>query len=489
MQFDPNTPVPLLYLLLAATTFLLIIVCGLILWARGRSRLEAVVTRLREEHQAQTQRASNAETRLEIQGVQLGELREQVQAYHRLQTQHATLTERFEQEQLRLKEQHGVLKDAQAKLGDAFKTLSADALRANNQSFLELAKENLNRFQQGAQEDLAARQKSIEQLTKPIRENLEKFDGQLGEMEKARVGAYEALNSQVKELVATHLPRLHAETANLVKALRQPSARGRWGEVQLRRVVEMAGMLEHCDFEEQASRHTDEGRLRPDLIVRLPGGRQIVVDAKAPLDAYLTAVEATSDVEREAGLVRHAQQVRTHVQQLGRKSYFEQFSPAPEFVVLFVPGEAFFSAALAQDPGLIEYGADSRVIPASPTTLIALLKAVHYGWRQEALAENAQVVAELGKELYKRLSGMGAHWAKVGSALDKAVEHYNKASASLDTRVMVTARKFVDLRAASEDTIAPAEVIERSIRPPQSSEMSSEVPALTDAETKSQLPS
>ena len=483
MPFNLETPVPLFYLLLLAGVMVALLILSWVLSARARQRLDAALEQAREAQRAEGQRAANAETRLEMQATRLSELSAQSHEYAQLQTRHAQLSERYDQEQARLREQQNLLNDAQAKLGDAFKSLSADALRANNQSFLELARENLKRFQQGAQEDLAARQKSIEQLTAPIREKLEKFDGQLGEMEKARVGAYEALNTQVKELVATHLPRLHAETANLVKSLRQPTTRGNWGEVQLRRVVEMAGMLEHCDFDEQASRNTEEGRLRPDLVVRLPGGRQIVVDAKAPLDAYLTAVEAPDEVQRKAALVHHARQVRDKVTQLGKKSYFEQFSPAPEFVVLFVPGEAFFSAALAQDPGLIEFGAEVKVIPASPTTLIALLKAVHYGWRQEELAQNAQVVAALGKELYERLSTMGDHWARVGNQLDKAVESYNKASASLDSRVMVSARKFVELRAAAEDTLAPANVIERSIRAPQSAELT--VDAAADAPKES----
>lgn len=432
-------------------------VLAVLAWAVQRRQAHRLQSKL-DQYQ---QQLLAAEAQLDARKGQVSELESLRVSQQSLLSDHAALQERHAQEQLRLKEQQALLQEAQAKLSDAFKSLSADALRANNQNFLELATQNLKQFQQGAREDLAARQKSIEQMTQPIREKLEKFDTQLGQMEKARVGAYEALNTQVKELVATHLPRLHAETANLVKALRQPSARGRWGEVQLRRVVEMAGMQDHCDFEEQASRSTEDGRLRPDLIVRLPGGRQIVVDAKAPVDAYLTAVEARDDPARDQALAQHAQQVRTHVTQLARKAYFEQFDPSPEFVVLFVPGEAFFSAALAQDPELIEYGASSRVIPASPTTLIALLKAVAYGWRQEALAANAQQVAELGRELYGRLSTMAKHWSGMGQQLDRAVESYNKATASLDSRVMVTARKFVDLRAASEEKMPALGTIDK----------------------------
>lgn len=472
LSLDLQAPVPLLAVLacLGALLMLAVLMGWLLRRAGARHQHEAVA--LREQLNAAAGRAAVAEARQETQAQRVSELLADAESHARLRGEHAQLQERLNQEQQRLREQQGLLKDAEARLSDAFKSLSADALRANNQSFLELARENLKRFQQGAQEDLSARQKSIEQLTQPIRDKLEKFDTQLGEMEKARVGAYEALNTQVKELVATHLPRLHAETANLVKALRQPSARGRWGELQLKRVVEMAGMLEHCDFEEQASRDTEEGRLRPDLVVRLPGGRHIVVDAKAPVDAYLTAVEARDEAERDRALAQHAAQVRTHVQQLGRKSYFEQFDPSPEFVVLFVPGEAFFSAALSQDPGLIERAADQRVIPASPTTLIALLKAVHYGWRQEALAQNAKVVAELGKELYERLRTMGDHWNRVGSQLNRAVDAYNKATSSLDSRVMVSARRFVELQAATGDALADSERVDAVARAPQNAEFS-----------------
>ena len=367
-----------------------------------------------------------------------------------------------------------LLEEARTKLSDAFKALSSDALRSNNQAFLELARATLEKFQQSAAGDLAARQKAIEQLTQPIRERLEKFDGKLDELERARHGAYRALTQQVDDLLKVHLPQLQRDTAGLVRALRQPQARGRWGEVQLRRVVEMAGMQEHCDFREQVSQtREDGGRLRPDLIVYLPGGRQVVVDAKAPVDAYLEAVEAQEDAARTQALTRHARQVRDHITALGKKAYFDQFDPTPEFVVLFVPGEAFFSAALAQDASLIEYGAENRVIPSSPTTLIALLKAVAYGWRQEALAKNAQEVADLGKQLYERIATLAGHWARLGDRLDKALEAYNSATATLESRVLVSARRFADLGAApTGGEIAPLEPLERLPRRAQAAELS-----------------
>lgn len=383
----------------------------------------------------------------------------------------AELETRLTGERKAAEEKLALLNDAQQKLSDAFKALSSEALKSNNQAFLDLAKGTLEKFQEGARGDLEKRQKAVDELVKPIRESLEKVDGKLGEIEKARVGAYAELSTQVKGLVETHLPMLRNETANLVKALRQPTVRGRWGEIQLKRVVEMAGMIDHCDFYEQENRTTDDGRLRPDLVVRLPGGKSIVVDAKAVVSAYLEAAEAPDEETQRARLADHARQVRAHMVALGRKGYWEQFDPAPEFVVLFLPGEMFFSAALQQDPGLIEFGANERVIPATPTTLISLLKAVSYGWRQEALAHNAQEVAELGRQLYERIAVLAGHWGDVGSRLDKAVEAYNKSTATLESRVLVSARKLRDLKAAPEDTeieaIEPVERMARALQAPE----------------------
>lgn len=299
-----------------------------------------------------------------------------------------------------------------------------------------------------------------------------KVDDKLGEIEKARIGAYAELSTQVKGLVETHLPTLRNETANLVKALRQPTVRGRWGEIQLKRVVEMAGMLDHCDFLEQESRSTEDGRLRPDMIVKLPGGKQIVVDAKAAVSAYLDAAEASDEETQRARLVDHARQVRNHMAALGRKGYWEQFDPTPELVVMFLPGEMFFSAALQQDPELIEFGVNEKVIPATPTTLIALLRAVAYGWRQEALARNAQEVADLGRQLYERIAVLASHWGEVGGRLDKAVEAYNRSVATFESRVLVSARRLRDLKAAPEDTeIEVIEPIERTTRALQAPEV------------------
>lgn len=378
----------------------------------------------------------------------------------------------------RLAQQTKQMQNAEAQIMQQLEGVSNNALRKNSESFIHLAKATLDKYQQGARDDLSARQQSIQQLTGPIRDRLEKFDTKLDDLEKSRVGAYRAIDQQLTALLQTHLPQLHSETANLVKALRQPTTRGRWGEVQLRRVVELAGMMEHCDFVEQETAHTEGGRLRPDMIVRLPGGRQIVIDSKAPVDAYLTAVESTDDESREKALVGHARQVRTHIDALGRKEYHEQFNPTPEFVVMFMPGEAFFSAALVQDPMLIEYGTERRVILASPTTLIALLKSVAYGWRQEALAENAQEVAALGCELYERIQSLTTHWNIVGKRLDQAVGAYNTSVNVLENRVLSSTRKFQTLRVAPDHKdLTKPNPIDQTVRAIEQEELDSEVAA------------
>jgi DNA recombination protein RmuC len=378
-------------------------------------------------------------------------------------TARATAESTLAEERKRLEEQRALFTEAQEKLKDAFQSLAAQALSTNNQSFLDLAKSTLEKYQTEARRDLEQRTTAVENLVTPIKSSLEKVDAQIQEIEKSRVLAYGSLSEQVRSLIGSQ-EKLQSETGKLVTALRAPHVRGRWGEIQLRRVVEIANMLPYCDFEEQASVNTADGRLRPDLIVKLPGGKNVVVDAKAPLQAYLNSLDAQDDDHRRNHLAQHARQIRDHMTKLSSKAYWEQFQPTPEFVVMFLPGETFFSAALESDPGLIEDAVMQRVIVASPTTLIALLRAVAYGWTQEKLAKNAQEISALGKELYERLFNYASHMESVGKSLDRAVEQYNKAVGSLESRVMVSARRFVELGPAVSNELPEFERVEKVTR-------------------------
>ncbi|MDZ4817815.1 MAG: DNA recombination protein RmuC [Planctomycetota bacterium] len=383
----------------------------------------------------------------------------------------AQCTETLEQEQKQSQEKLALLEDAQAKLLDSFRALAAEALKSNNQSFLALAKENLQTFQTEAKGDLEQRQAAIDKLVTPVKESLDKVDVKIQELEKARVGAYSGLTQQVTSLIDMQKD-LRTETSNLVRALRSPTARGRWGEIQLKRVVELAGMLNYCDFEEQHHAVSGDGRIRPDLLIRLPGAKNIIVDSKAPLAAYLDAIDATDDETKRSKLADHARQVRNHASALGKKAYQEQIDSAPEFVVLFLPGEIFFSAALEHDPTLVEYAFEHKVIIASPTTLIALLRAVAHGWSHENLAENAKAISELGRELYKRCFDMGEHLEALGKNLRKATDSYNKTVGSMEHRVLVTARKFATLGIGNgESQLAELEPIESIPRSLQAAEL------------------
>src|SRR5918996_254171 len=376
----------------------------------------------------------------------------------------SALQTRLEEERKASQEKLALLSSAEEKLTDAFKALSADALRNNNRSFLDLAKQNLETFQQHAKGDLELRQSAINELVKPLKESLEKVDSKIGELEKTRAGAYSELREQVKALAHSHT-QLQCETGNLVKALRAPHVRGRWGEIQLRRVVELAGMLQYCDFVEQETVATEESRIRPDMIVRLPGNRTIVVDSKVPFDAFYESISTNDDEIRASRLKDHARLVRTHITSLSRKSYWETVQPTPEFVLLFLPGETFYSAALENDPKLIEDGVSQNVIIATPTTLIALLKAISYGWRQEQMAENAHEVSALARKLYDRLRTFTKHYDTIGRNLDRALDAYNQGVRSLEARVLVTARRFKERGALAGEDIASVEPIDKTTRP------------------------
>lgn len=398
----------------------------------------------------------------------------------RLREENATLKESKAALETRLaetekahRERLALLDEAQRKLSDAFKALSAEALRSNNQMFLDLARQTLASFHKDAQSDLEKRQRAIDEMVRPLKESLGRVDSTIQEMEKARTAAYAGLMEQVRALTEAQR-ELRKETANLVHALRSPAARGRWGEVQLRRVVELAGMTPYCDFDEQAVTTTDGGRLRPDMIIRLPNGHQVIVDAKVPLKAYLEAHEAADEAGRAAKLKEHAAQLKAHIGRLGEKAYWSQFDSAPDFVVAFVPGEVFFSAALQQDSELIEYGVSRRVILATPTTMIALLLAVAYGWRQEQVTRNAEQISQLGQTLYDRLRIFAGHLEEVGRHLGQTVEDFNRAVGSLESRVLVSARRFQELGAAAQEEIPFLEPVETQPRTLQAPERDSD---------------
>ncbi|MGH9081316.1 MAG: DNA recombination protein RmuC [Acidimicrobiales bacterium] len=387
------------------------------------------------------------------------------------QAEGARLTAEVDAERRAAEQRAAAFDETRDQLTGEFARLSALALQQNNEQFLQLADVKLNETRQAAEGELAKRQEAIEQLLKPIGDQLGKYEAGMQRLEVERQRAYTSLTEQMKHLSTSH-DQLHKETRNLVTALRSPQTRGRWGELQLRRVVEMAGMLEHCDFEEQVTSDADGGRLRPDMVVHLPGGKNVAVDAKVPMQAFLDANEADDESLRRASLASHGRQMKAHVDALSKKEYWKRVDPSPEFVVAFVPGDPLLSAALEHEPGLMEHAVANNVLLATPTSLIALLRAVAYGWQQESLAENAREVQLLGAELYRRLAVLGDHVSAVGKGLNAAVAAYNKAVGSLEGRVLVTARRFAEMGViGAGEVLDPPSPVDSTTRALQSPEL------------------
>jgi DNA recombination protein RmuC len=431
------------------------------------ARHEAAELRVRLDEEMQQRAASQA---LSVRIPELErELTTRREEASRLAADHAALKATLDEERRAGADKMALLDQAEERLRDTFRALSAEVLKSNNESFLELARSSFAAHHETAKGELAQRQQAIESMLRPVRESLDRFGQSVGEIEKSRIGAYESLREQLRQLGEAN-DTLRQQTASLVNSLRSPVARGRWGEVQLRRVVEMTGMLSHCDFVEQAG--IGDSRLRPDMIVRLPGGKTVLVDAKAPLEAYLRAVDAVGDDDRRRLLGEHAGAVRGHMRRLGAKEYWAQSGATPDFVIMFLPGEAFFSAALQSDPELIEFGAAEKVVPATPTTLIALLRSVQYGWSQERIAANAQAVSELGRELYNRMNTLFDHVGGIGNGLEKAVRAYNEAVGSLERKVLPQARRFKELGVTAQGVeIEPLQPVERAARTPAAPEL------------------
>ncbi len=371
----------------------------------------------------------------------------------------AALGDRIKDQEALQVERDSAFEAATSRLATAFSDLANKSLKSNSENFLRLAEQNLGAHQERAKRELGDREQAVENLVKPIRDALQQSQAQIAALEKSRSEAYGGIKSQL-ETMQINQKSLTQETQNLVNALRRPEVRGRWGEITLRRLVELAGMVEHCDFQEQVHTTSDEKTIRPDMIVRMPDQRELVVDVKTPLDAYLEAIEATDDAQHKLALERHTRNVRDHIRKLASKTYWEQFSKSPEFVILFIPGDQFLSAALNEDPDLIEYALSQQIILATPTSFVALLKAVAYGWRQLALADNAEEIRRLAEDLYGRLTTFASHMNKVGKQLASSVENYNRAVGSLERKVLPGARKFVELGIRPKKEIEQVEPLE-----------------------------
>lgn len=375
----------------------------------------------------------------------------------------AIATTRFEESLKNVEAQRKILEEAQERFKTAFEALSGEALKSNNKAFLDLAAKSMDVLLKGAENQIGEKTNEIRGIVSPLEKTLERYEHQIGELEKARATAYGSLDNQIKSLISSQQV-LEKETGNLVSALRTPHVRGQWGQISLKRVVELSGMSEHCDYKEQVSVKVEESRLQPDMIIHLPGGKQVVIDSKVSLHAYMDYIEASEEPARKAALVKHAQQIRKHMNDLASKSYWSQFPQAPEFVIMFIPGEPFVSAAVQNDPTLIEEGVENRIIISTPTTLITLLRAISYGWRQEQVAKNTQQIADLGRQVYERFSAFLSHLTKTRNSLEQSIFNFNRTVASLEGRVLPSLRRFKELGATGADDLPSVEPIEQSAR-------------------------
>ncbi|PIR16867.1 MAG: DNA recombination protein RmuC [Deltaproteobacteria bacterium CG11_big_fil_rev_8_21_14_0_20_49_13] len=430
--------------------------CWLFLSAKNRTNDETIAD-LKGKLEASNNISTEIKKQTEQRDKTIEELRGSLES---VQKAKAIAETRLEETSKHIEEQKKTLSQAEEKLTTTFKALSGESLKSNNQAFLQLAKQSLETVLNQAMGDMSQKEIAIKNIVKPLEDVLKKYESQVIELEKTRVGAYSTLESQIKMLMSSE-QQLQKETNNLVTALRRPEVRGRWGEMTLKRVVELAGMTSYCDYVEQVSVDTDKGRLRPDMIVHLPSDREIVIDSKVSLDAYLDAIASQSEDAKESFLVKHSQQITKHMRELSEKNYWDQFPRAPEFVVMFIPGESFLASALEKDPAIIEKGMEDRVIIATPTTLIALLRAIAYGWRQEQITKHAQEIAVLGKEMYDRFQPFLEHVNKVGGSLNQSVVSFNKMIMSLERRVMVSVKKFKELGAAGDKELPEVQPIEQ----------------------------
>jgi len=452
-----------------------LIIGGLVAWFVAKSRFQGIHSKQIADLQMNfSNQLAETEGKAKYAEAQVNELRQQTQQKdseinqirNELDVERQSRVEaltKLDASQKSFEEQKALIEAMKTEMTDTFNALSSAALKSSSEDFLRLASEHLGKVVTDTKGKLGEHKVAMEGMIKPLYETLKRYEEQIRVIEESRHKAYGSLEEQLRSLASTH-EHLQRETSNLVSALKRPQVRGRWGEMQLRRVAELSGMSMHCDFTEQQSMDTEKGRIRPDMIVHLPMEREIVVDSKVSLEAYLDAVSASAEDERKTKMEKHAQQIRTHMNKLASKDYWSQFKQSPEFVVLFIPGESFLSSALEIDNTIIEDGIQKRVIIATPTTFIALLRAIAYGWRQEQMTKNAQEISELGRQLYERMNTLVQHFDSIGSNLEKAIGAYNKAVGSMESRILPSVRRFKELGVTGADEIPVVEQIDQTPR-------------------------